>query len=195
MTRVFWLMLLAVEVVMPTGDAHAKRKKRKAPAVPVSMAEDLPDINEVLTGAGWTITPEMSAAFSMPGDILDANHGLQTVGSECFDVHPREGAYTSMEVNRTLTAGVRMSVVVAGARAGMGIQKKLVFDTPTYRQIPQLDLVPNDACLKKLERALSRGIDMSGWYVITEALSAVIQKQECGSYSASAGGFVLSGDV
>ena len=156
--RSFWLMLLTAVLVMPTTDAEAKHKKRKVPAIP--KPEKLPDINEVLTGAGWTITPEMSAAFSTPGDILDANHGLQTVGSKCFDVQPREGAYTSMEVNRSLTAGVRMSVVVAGTRADLGIQKKLVFDTPTYKQIPQLDLVPNDACLKKLERALSRGIDM-----------------------------------
>jgi TPR repeat protein len=190
--RTFCLLLFTVMVAMPTTDALAKRNKAKNA---VASAEKLPDLNQVLTNAGWTITPEMSAAFSTPGDILDANHGLQAAGKDCFDAKPREGAYTSMEVTRSLTAGVRMSVMVTGVRAGMGIEKKLVFDTPTYQQIAQLDLVPNDACLKKLEGARARGIDMSRWYVITEALSAVIQKQECGSYSASAGGFVVSGDA
>ncbi len=190
--RTFWLLLFTVIVAMPTTDALAKRNKAKNA---VASAEKLPDLNEVLTNAGWTITPEMSAAFSTPGDILDAKHGLQAAGKDCFDAKPREGAYTSMEVTRSLTAGVRMSVMVTGVRAGMGIEKKLVFDTPTYQQIAQLDLVPNDGCLKKLEGARARGIDMSDWYVITEALSAVIQKQQCGSYSASAGGFVVSGDA
>jgi TPR repeat protein len=189
--RVFFLSLWLLALTVPSTPVWAKRNKKSAAA----PGEKLPDLNEILTNAGWTITPEMSASYSTPGDIFDGNNGLQKLGPDCFDTKPREGAYTSMEVNRSLTAGVRMNVLVAGTRAGLQIEKKLVFDTPTHRQIPSMDLVPNEACLKSFERARSRGTDMSNWYVITEALSAVIQKQECGSYNVSAGGFVLSGDV
>jgi hypothetical protein len=165
------------------------------PQPDTSIGEQLPDIEEVLRQAGWTITPEMSAAYSQPGDIFDENNALLKKGSSCFDAEVLEGAYASMEVNRSLEAGVRMRVFVAGARADMGIEKKLVFDTPTHRQIPRLDLTPNESCRQSVQRARDQGQDISQWYVITEALSAVVQKQECGSYSAKAGGFVVSGDA
>jgi len=100
-----------------------------------------------------------------------------------------------MEVNRSLEAGVRMRVLVAGGRVGMGIEKRLIFDTPTHRQIPRLDLVPTDACMKAIQLAQSRGDDISKWYVVTDSLSAVVQKQECGSFDAKAGAFVLSGNT
>lgn len=164
-------------------------------AKPLSKLEALPDIEEVLQRAGWTMTPEMSAAYSQPGDIFDGNNSLLKKGIDCFEVQVQEGAYASMEVNRSLEAGVRMKVLVAGGRAGMGIEKKLVFDTPTHRQIPRLDLVPTDPCLKSIQRAQARGENISGWYVITDSLSAVVQKQECGSYDAKVGAFVVSGNT
>jgi hypothetical protein len=154
-----------------------------------------PDIEELLTKAGWTLTPEMSAAYSQPGDIFGADNALLKKGSSCFEAPVHEGAYASMEVTQSMAAGVRMRINVVGVRAGMGIEKKIIFDTPVYRQIPQLDLIPTAACLQSLRAAQASGRDTSGWYVITESLSAIIQKQECGSYNAKAGTFVLSGDV
>lgn len=164
-------------------------------AKPLPQLGELPDIEEVLEKAGWTMTPEMSAAYSDPGDIFDANNGLLKKGSDCFSATAQERAYASMEVNRSLEAGVRMRVMVTGVRVGMGIEKKLLFDTPMHRQIPWLDLVPTDACRESILRAKASGEDISGWYVVTESLSAVVQKQQCGSFDAKAGVFVLSGDV
>jgi hypothetical protein len=43
------------------------------------QAEELPDIEEVLQRAGWTMTPEMSAAYSEPGNIFDENMGSRDV--------------------------------------------------------------------------------------------------------------------
>jgi hypothetical protein len=171
---------------------EARSKPRLPEGVPGFKA---PDIEELLTKAGWTLTPEMSAAYSQPGDIFGADNALLKKGSSCFEAQVHEGAYASMEVTQSMAAGVRMRINVVGVRAGMGIEKKIIFDTPVYRQIPQLDLIPTAACLQSLRAAQASGRDTSGWYVITESLSAIIQKQECGSYNAKAGTFVISGDV
>ena len=173
-------------------DADARPKPRLPEGVPGVKA---PDIEELLTNAGWTLTPEMSAAYSQPGDIFGADNALLKTGASCFEAPVQEGAYASMEVTQSMAAGVRMRVNVVGVRAGMGIEKKIIFDTPVYRQIPQLDLIPTADCLASLRAAQASGRDTSGWYVITESLSAIIQKQECGSYNAKAGTFVISGDV
>jgi hypothetical protein len=165
-------------------------------AKPLPQLEELPDIEEVLQRAGWTMTPEMSAAYSQPGDIFDSNNALLKRGADCFDakVGP-PAAYASMEVNRSLEAGVRMQVLVAGARADLGIEKKMVFDTPEHRQIPRLDLRLKSGCRDAFEQLIDIGEDHSGSYVVTESLSAIVQKQECGSFDAKAGTFVVSGDV
>jgi hypothetical protein len=157
--------------------------------------QQIPDIEEILSDAGWTMTPEMSAKFSRPGDILDGNHATLLDGPRCFAAEVEEGAYATMEVTRSMAAGVRMRTTVVGARAGMALEKKLVFDTPIYRQIPRLALTPSNECIATLRNAESRGDDIQNWYVITESLSAIIQQQQCGSYDAKAGSFVVSGEV
>jgi hypothetical protein len=183
-------MWFAAAVSLATAtEAMAKPKPERA------AAEQVPDIEELLQRAGWTITPEMSAAYAQPGDIFDENNTLLKNGVDCFDAEVKEGAYASMEVNRSLETGVRMQVMVTGSRAEMGIQKKMTFDTPILRRIPQWDLIPNASCLQSLRRVENQRKDISGLYVITESLSAIIQKQECGSFSVEAGGWVISGDA
>jgi formylglycine-generating enzyme required for sulfatase activity len=55
--------------------------------------------------------------------------------------------------------------------------------------------VPTEQCAAFIRSAQQRVEDISGWYVITESLSAVIQQQQCGSYNAEAGTFLVSADV
>lgn len=173
--------------------AEAQAGRRRAPQV--DAPQPVPDLEEVLRKAGWTITPELSAAYSQPGDIFDGGNTLIKKGLDCFEAKVHEGAYASMEVNRSLESGVKMRVSVASVRAGVGLTKKMVFGTPTHRQIALLDLVPTAECAATLRAAQARGLPVASWMVITEALSATIQKQECGEFNVEAGTFVVSGDL
>lgn len=186
MLRPVQLLTLFLSLTIPQGV--------KANRLP--QAEELPDIEEVLQRAGWTMTPEMSAAYSEPGNIFDENNALLKRGADCFDAQAGPpAAYASMEVNRSLEAGVRMRVLIGGGKAGLGIEKKLVFDTPKHRQIPRLDLQLNTGCWEVFDDLIATGEDISGFYVITESLSAIVQKQECGSFDVKARVFVVSGNA
>jgi hypothetical protein len=186
MRALYWLMLAAGLAMPVPADAKPKLPEAVAP---------LPDIEEMLTQAGWTMTPEMSAKFSRPGDILDAKNTTLVDGADCFDAEVKEGAFARMEVTRSMSAGVRLRVKVVGVRGGVALEKKIIFDTPIYRQISRFKLVPTEQCAAFIRSAQQRGEDISGWYVITESLSAVIQQQQCGKYNARAGTFVVSADA
>ena len=94
---------LLVLLTLGSVNAHA------LPPIPTS--KQLPNIEDVLKEAGWSMTPEMSAAYSEPGNIFDADNALLQRGADCFTSRVQESAYASMEVNRSLEAGVRMRVV------------------------------------------------------------------------------------
>lgn len=185
------IFLVTLMFACMPADAQAVRRRSKQAEEPPPV----PDLEEVLRTAGWSITPEMSAAYSQPGDIFDGGNSLIKKGEDCFAAKVHEGAYASMEVNRSLESGVRMKVMVGSGRVGVGLTKKLVFDTPTHRQIARLDLVPTPACHGAIEAARARGMPVDTWFVVTEALSAVVQKQECGQFSVEGGSFVVSADV
>jgi len=159
------------------------------------VVDPLPDVEQMLTQAGWTMTPEMAALYSRPGDILSESNVLQISGPNCFEAEVEEGAFATMEVTRSMSAGVRARVKVVNVRGGVALEKKIIFDTPVTRRIAELSLVPTSECADKLRAAQARGKDLSGWYVITESLSAVIQQQQCGSYDAEAGTFLVSADA
>ena len=56
-------------------------------------------LEEALVGAGWTMTPERSATYAV-GDVYSpAQNAPVAFGVDCFDATPREGAYTSLEVD------------------------------------------------------------------------------------------------
>jgi formylglycine-generating enzyme len=186
-----WIRVLVLALILLAGMPSAATAKPRLPLPP----EPLPDIEDVLKNAGWTMTPELSAAYSQPGDIFDENNALLKKGEDCFDATVREGAYASMEVNRSLEAGVRMRVTIATVRGEAALEKKVLFDTPVHRQIPRLDLRLNAACVEAIEDARRRGTDTTSWYVITESLSAIIQKQQCGRYNAKAGTFMVAGSA
>lgn len=158
-------------------------------------ASAMPELGKLLETAGWEMTPDMSGAYRV-GDLYDRVSNQRVAqASECFDAEVTESPYTSMEVTRSLEAGVRMNVVVAGVRAGMGVTKKITFDDPSHHQVSRLQLTPKPACEEAINKQRAGGADTTGWFIITEVISAMIQKQECGNYDAKAGYFTLSGEV
>lgn len=177
-------IFLSTFLILSTS-VHAK------PNLAATLAP-IPDIEEMLEEAGWVMTPEMSAKFSRPGDILDAKNTILVDGPDCFEAEVKEGAFAKMEVTRSMSAGVRLRVKVVGAQGNVVLEKKLIFDTPIYRQISRFKLVPTDQCIAFIRSAQQRGEDTSGWHVITESLSAIIQQQQCGKYDAKAGAFLVS---
>ncbi len=184
--RAFWAGLLWLCTLMPVASAR--------PDISADALGALPDIEELLEKAGWTMTPEMSAGFSRPGDIMDGQHSMVLSGPSCFSAKEEQGAFATMEVTRSMSAGVRMRATIS-ARAGIALDKKIIFDTPIYRRIPRLQLRPAPSCIEGLKSAYSQGEDLSRFYVITESLSAKIQQQQCGTYDAKAGMFVVSADA
>jgi|GEM_PF-1853130 len=184
--RAFWAGLLLLCTMVPVASAR--------PDISADALGALPDIEELLEKAGWTMTPEMSAGFSRPGDIMDGQHSMVLSGPNCFSAKEEQGAFATMEVTRSMSAGVRMRATIS-ARAGIALDKKIIFDTPIYRRIPRLQLRPDPSCIEGLKSAYSQGEDLSRFYVITESLSAKIQQQQCGTYDAKAGMFVVSADA
>jgi hypothetical protein len=68
----------------PNPDTDADDTGSTDTGIPEAVAP-LPDIDEMLTTAGWTMTPEMSAKFARPGDILDAKNTTLVDGADCFE--------------------------------------------------------------------------------------------------------------
>jgi hypothetical protein len=77
---------------------------------------DVPALEEVLVAAGWTMTPERSAA------------------------------YTSLEVIQAMKAGARMPLGVARFKAEGMQYKQVKFAEPYMSELADMHLVPNDTC-------------------------------------------------
>jgi len=190
--RLLPLLLVSTLSVLP-AELNAKRKKAPSPEL-AAGGDAVPELKAVLGHAGWLMTPEWTDQYQ-PGHVYYRNNQLWAPGSECFEASPLESAYSSMEVRRSLEAGVAMDAVIQGPRAGLSVSKKIIFDTPNLREIPGRGLHLKEACITDLKKARDRGEDLSTYYVVTSVLSARIQKQQCGSYDAKAGLFRLSAEV
>ena len=148
MLRVASLIGLLCALIVP----QLVEAKPKLPEV----VAPLPDVEEMLTQAGWTMTPELAALYSRPGDILSESNVLQVMGPDCFETQVEEGAFATMEVTRSMSAGVRAKVKVVGVRGGVALEKKIVFEAPVTRRIAELSLVPTAQCAAKLRAAEAR---------------------------------------
>jgi len=177
-----WLISLLWSLPVSAG----KRSRRAADIAP-------PALHEVLESAGWVLTPEMSGAYR-PGDIYDGV-ALWALGHTCFDATVVESEFMSLEISQVLETGVRLDVSVVGVSGGVGLTKKMIFDSPRLFQLPRRELVANADCSSDLAQLEASRPDVSRVYVITEVLAAKVQKQVCGSYDAGAGYFRISADV
>ena len=76
-----------------------------AKAKPASNIEKVQTLEQTLTEAGWTMTPERSASYTV-GDIYSRTSNTPIAfKDDCFDAEPRENSYTSLEVVQAMKAG------------------------------------------------------------------------------------------
>ena len=152
-----------------------------------------PSLDEVLTGAGWTMTPERTSTYSV-GDIYSRTSNTPVIfKKDCFDAEPREGAYTSLEVVQAMKAGAKMPLGIARIKAGGMEYKQIKFAEPYLTELASLQLVPSQRC-RDLVNSLE---DTSDLFVIKAILSAEIKEQLCRTIDggATVAGFGVSGSV
>lgn len=158
---------------------------------PIAVAP--PSLDEVLTSAGWTMTPERTSTYSV-GDIYSRTTNAPVIfKKDCFDAEPREGAYTSLEVVQAMKAGAKMPLGIARIKAGGMEYKQIKFAEPYLTELASLQLVPSQGC-RDLVNSLE---DTSDLFVITAILSAEIKEQLCRTIDAGAtvAGFGVSGSA
>lgn len=161
---------------------------------PAANASEIPALARLLEKTGWTPTPEMSGAFRAGYifQITDLGHRLQT--DDCFAVTPTRSTYTAAEIVTQLQAGVSVAVGLGEVGAGGSIAKKMKFGAPEQWTLPELKMVPTDACVALLIRASAGGVDLSKLYVVQDVLTAEIAEQTCGQIDAG-GRFVAVGSL
>ena len=162
----------------------------KRPDVKPSVS---PSLDEILTSAGWTMTPERSSTYSA-GDVYSrASNSPVMFNADCFAVTPREGLYTSLEVIQAMKAGARVPLGIARVRAGGMEYKQRRFAEPFVSEIASLQLNPSQSC----RDTLARFDDPADLFVITSVLSAEVKEQLCRSIEggASVAGFKVGGEM
>jgi hypothetical protein len=156
-----------------------------ANAKPRGLAREKPSqLEEVLTAAGWTMTPERSSTYTV-GDIYDRRTNTPVAFRvDCFEAEPREGVYTSYEVVHAMKAGAKIPLGVSNFKAEGMRFKKLQFAEPYMTELADMHLVPNDTCTTFL-RSLDSGL--KDLFVIKAVLSAEVKEQICSTLDTSTG--------
>jgi hypothetical protein len=150
-------------------------------------------LDEILTAAGWTMTPERTSTYSV-GDVYSRTSNAPVIfKKDCFDAEPREGAYTSLEVVQAMKAGTKMPLGIVRVKAGGMTYKQIKFAEPYLTELASLQLVPSQRC-RDLVNSLE---DTSDLFVIKAILSAEIKEQLCRTIDAGAtiAGFGVSGST
>ncbi|HCH65191.1 MAG: hypothetical protein CL927_19175 [Deltaproteobacteria bacterium] len=160
--------------------AHAKR-----PDAPT--AAKVPSIEEVVAAEGFTPTPSQSEIYK-PGAVLVPNGrgGHDVVVSSCIDAEPDIAIMSQSSIATTLAGGVSARLGVARGAVSAGVEKRLSFVDPEQRTIALGDLVPNDDCLAKVDRA-GKLQDLSQAIVMHDVLVAIIKNTVCTKADASGG--------
>jgi hypothetical protein len=147
----------------------------------------VPALEEVLVAAGWTMTPERSATYTV-GDIYNRSTNTPVAfKADCFSAEAREAAYTSLEVIQAMKAGARVPLGVARFKAEGMQYKQLKFAEPYMSELADMHLVPNDAC----RQFLAGRPDLADLFVIKAVLSAEVKEQLCRSLEVGAGALGL----
>ena len=140
-------------------------------------------LEETLVAAGWTMTPERSASYTV-GDIYSRTTNTPVAfKDDCFDAEPRENAYTSLEVVQAMRAGSRVPLGVARFKAEGMEYKQLKFAEPYMTELADMHLRPNENC----KQFLAGRTDLADLFVIKAVLSAEVKEQLCRSIDGSAG--------
>ena len=148
--------------------------------------QNIDDLSQALMNAGWTMTPEFSAAYNV-GDIYsERNNSPVIFGSDCFVAEPRESAYESLEVKQAMKAETLIPFGAATVKAGGEMVKKMTFAEPYVSELAEMSLVPSQNCQRQIEQLNSTESHM----VITATLSAEVKQQVC---ALASGGFRIFG--
>ena len=167
-----------VMMLFSVSAAHAK---------PPSALEKVQTLEQTLTEAGWTMTPERSASYTV-GDIYSRTSNTPIAfKDDCFDAEPRENAYTSLEVVQAMKAGTRIPLGVARFKAEGMEYKQLKFAEPYMTELAEMHLRPSQTC----QRFLANRQDLADLFVIKAVLSAEVKEQLCRSIDGAAGALGL----
>jgi len=159
--------LLYLALVMSASAGKKDRQKAATPAAPKAL-------EQVLTEAGWTITPERSSTYNA-GDIYDMNsHSKVATREQCFEDSPEEGVYTSLHVVQAMhaTANVRLGVVKL--QGGGAQYKQRTFAEPYLSELPRMSQRLTEECAAYL-----RTEQLDGMAVLTAVLSAEVKEENC----------------
>ena len=149
-------------------------------------ASGLPQLERALEGAGWQLTPERSATYTV-GDIYRLGENRPVVfGTDCFSGEAREGVYTSLEVVQAMKAGGKVPLGMARLRADGMQYKQLTFAEPYVRELSDMQLAPSEACVSYLAGQQASGLDLAQLYVVQAVLSAEVKEQLCRELEAGA---------
>ena len=178
------IVLLMLPFALP---AHAKR-----PDVPT--VAKVPSIEEVVAAEGFTPTASQSEIYK-PGAVLVPNgrSGHDVVVSSCIDAEPDIAIMSQSSIATTLAGGVSARLGMARGAASAGVEKRLSFVDPEQRTIALGDLVPNEDCRAKVDRA-GQLQDLSQAIVLHDVLVAVVKNTVCTKADAS-GGVVALGQT
>ena len=148
-----------------------------------STVEPTP-LEQVLTAAGWIMTPERSSTYTV-GDIYNRSTNTPVAfRADCFDAEPREGVYTSYEVVQAMKAGANIPLGVAKIKTAGMQYKKLQFAEPYMTELADMHLIPNATCTNYL-RTLDTGV--ADLFVIKAVLSAEVKEQICSTLDGKIG--------
>ena len=144
---------------------------------------EVPALEATLVAAGWTMTPERSASYTV-GDIYSRSTNTPVAfKADCFEAEPRENAYTSLEVVQAMKAGARVPLGMARFKAEGMEYKQLKFAEPYMTELADMHLLPNEKC----QKFLASRSDLADLFVIKAVLSAEVKEQLCRSIDAAAG--------
>jgi hypothetical protein len=138
-------------------------------------------MRSALEADGWTVLA-METDLYKPGQLFRAGSTVPEA-SGCMDAKPISGSFKT-----TASEGSSGFVVSGGAdlgRFGAGasvnaktFKLKSISDTTTD-VIETIDFELNDRCTKYLEKLQARGMDLTGWVVIQQTLSARVKEVTC----------------
>ena len=154
-------------------------------AMPVSgYAETGQDhLEKVLTAAGWTMTPERAATYTV-GDVYRLGSTDAVLNADkCFTTEARSGKVEGFEILKSLEGGLRLPIL---GRVGANAKKfrMQTFGEPYADKFDDMDL---EGMSEKCRSWLKKQSNIGELYVVKSVLMAMMREQLCTDAGVSAG--------
>jgi len=119
------------------------------------------------------------------GDLYSADNRLQDACVALDKSSIRDEAMGESQSETNTARGIAPVIGIGPLQAGMRREVTRYKFTDVmdrqHRLVPQSALVPSQACQQLLNKHRSNGVDLNGWYVIQETVSAFILEITCDS--------------